>query len=173
MVSERDFIDIRLAQPLIETVNTTYLSIINASFIDIVGYSGIDIPQTNALKVSGHDLDLTAPVLLSFNLDLNIGVMLLTFNQPVNSSTTLFSRMTLQNAQMDPLANYTLTAGNSSSTDIAILELEFSEFDLNQIKADQQLAVNGDSTFISAISGFVRGTTNKPSLLYSQTKPSK
>ena len=161
--TEFDFSGIRLVSPLIESVNTSYITIPDGSFVDIAGNVGIGIPTTNALKASLVDIDLTAPDLLSFNLDLNFGTLIMTFSQPLSGDAVIFDRITLQDSFSASTANYTLTSGNSTLLGTREVEIQFSEFDLNQIKADNSLAINRDTTWISALSGFIKGSTGTPS----------
>ena len=171
--TEFDFSGIRLVPPILESQNSTYLSIPDSSFYDIEGNPGIGISKTSALKVSELDVDLTSPDLLEFNLDLNSGELLLTFSQAINPSTTNFTYLTIQSTEDSENISYTLTGGNGTINDIDepnILKIKLKDEDLNAIKSNRELAISKSTTWISALSGFIKGTTGTPSSLVPITR---
>ena len=95
--------------------------------------------------------DTTAPVLLSFELDLNVGLLILQFSEPVMVPNLAVSAITLQSASNASGTSYTLTGGYSASADAAALlqRITLSSQDLNAIKALTELATSNENTFLS------------------------
>ena len=80
--------------------------------------------------------DTTGPVLLSFDLDLNVGVLILQFSEPVRVLNALASAITLQSASNGSGTSYSLTGGLLlSNTSTASLNVRVSMEDLNAVKA--------------------------------------
>ena len=168
ITTEFDFSGLRLHPPILESINSTYLFVPGSAFYDIEGNPGITINSSAALKVSTLDVDLTAPDLLEFNLDLNVGVITLTYNQALDPSTANFTLLTLQNDAINSTSSYTLTAGNATFLDPdnnKVLLVTIDQTDLNIIKFNRELAISKDTTYISALSSFIKGDTGTPSSL--------
>ena len=94
--------------------------------------------------------DTTGPVLLSFDLDLNVGVLILQFSEPVRVVDLLASAITLQSASNGSGTSYTLTGGYTASENAATsLMVMFTVHDLNVIKGLVELATSDENTFLS------------------------
>ena len=99
--------------------NDSFLSITEDAVTDSSGNSVIPVPSAAAVAVSNYTEDTTLPELLSFNLDLNIGQLLLRFSETVNSSTLNLPFFTFQNSCPSPLdfANETNATNSTNSTE--------------------------------------------------------
>ena len=92
--------------------------------------------------------DTTGPVLHSFDLDLNIGVLILEFSEPV--AVLRPSAITLQSAPTANSTSYTLTGGLLlTEPSAASLQVALTVEDLNNIKALTDLATSVGNTFLS------------------------
>ena len=136
--------------------NNTYLSINSSAIDDMNENAVVQIPSNNALQVSNFVQDQILPALVSFSLDVNTGILVLTFSETVNATTLNISAISLQ-SQDSFLSNesYTLFDGipplysYSNSTDDPIITVYIGSTDLNAIKAIYELANPPNSTYIS------------------------
>ena len=149
-----DLNGIQAASNLATSPNNTFLTTLPNAVRDV---SGNPIDSTSALQVSVYTEDITQPLLLSWELNLNTGILTLIFTEPVNSSSFNASGFTLANTRSSPSSEYTLT--NTSSTHNAnsqFLEVILSQFDLNAIKAADNLATSLSNTYLTATANGVR-----------------
>ena len=103
------------------------------------------------------------PALASFELDMNMGRLLLTFSEDITVSS-VSGQVQLQNTAINPSQNYTLMRdGTLSSTAIStVLSLTLDRFDLNNIKSTPFLATSEADSFLLIRNGFGRDTMNNP-----------
>ena len=149
-----DLNGIQAASNLATSPNNTFLTTLPNAVRDV---SGNPIDSTSALQVSVYTEDITQPLLLSWELNLNTGILTLIFTEPVNSSSFNASGFTLANTRSSPSSEYTLT--NTSSTlnaNSQFLEVILSQFDLNAIKAADNLATSFSNTYLTATANGVR-----------------
>ena len=103
------------------------------------------------------------PALAGFELDMNMGRLLLTFSEDIIVSS-VSGQVQLQNTANNPSQNYTLMRdGTLSSTAIStVLSLILDRFDLNNIKSTPFLATSMADSFLLIRNGFGRDTMNNP-----------
>ena len=97
--------------------------------------------------------DTRAPVLISFDLDMNSNLLLLTFNETVRVDTLDVTEITIQDYpeinETDPSSYRTLVAGQAITKDDTLLTIALNSNDTNYIKRFTNLATNESNTFIS------------------------
>ena len=86
-MTEFDFSAIKLLAPLLEIRNSTYLSIANFTVFDLYGKG-----------ISDYEAKL-CHTLLSFNLDLNEGLLGLIFKDEVDKISSNLTLITIQNSE--------------------------------------------------------------------------
>ena len=103
------------------------------------------------------------PALAGFELDMNMGRLLLTFSENIVVSS-VSGQVQLQNTASNPSQNYTLMRdGTISATAIStVLSLTLDRFDLNNIKSIPFLATSEADSFLLIRNGFGRDTMNNP-----------
>jgi len=121
-----------------------------------------DAVKDNAMLMTGNEIepvtiqasllidDVTPPMLISFQIDLNTGLLILNFDEPVNASSINFSAITLQNAQdADNVTSfYALTNGTVFSMNGLSITINITMEDLNEVKVRDELAVSLNSSYI-------------------------
>ena len=147
----KSFTDFAVSRP------TTFLSMTQATITDANGNSVVAIPDTAAEMVSTFTSDSTFPVLLSFNLDMDIGQLQITFDEVVNAATFQPDQVQIQAAAIvdSPTSFYRLTGGQSSDVNSPIIYVNISIPDLNAIKRNLEIATSMEDTFISLSSTVV------------------
>ncbi|MDA8002435.1 MAG: hypothetical protein MPL62_14245, partial [Alphaproteobacteria bacterium] len=108
----------------------------------------LPISPSSPLRAMTVIPDTTGPVLHSFDLDLNIGLLILEFTEPV--AVLHPSTITLQSSPTANSTSYTLTGGALlSEPSAASLQVVLTVEDLNNIKALTDLATSVGNTFLS------------------------
>ena len=129
-------------------VYNTYLLIDSNAAVD---YSGIPVTkQTSGKQVRAYTSDQTRPSLVDFQLDMNIGVLTMTFTETVNRFSLRTSFLFLQGSADSSLTDiYALTGGESTSYDNPVIEIELSISDVNEIKRRTLIATENSTTYLS------------------------
>ena len=134
------------------TNTTLFITLDNATVTDIVGLTVVRrVNGINALPVDVYTTDYTPPELVNFTLDLTSEVLVLSFNETVNSDVTV-AEITISDGSGLLTDERTFTLTNTSFTtdpDTPILTIRLSVFDLNELKKREGLATNINNTFLS------------------------
>ena len=134
---------------------TTYLRLQANSIQDMNENYIEEIPDGNATAVDEFTPDFIDPLLLQFDLDMDEGILLLTFDEPVNIDTFNFASLTIVNSSSSD-EMYVLTGGYPSMRNYTEVNITLTQFDLNNIKVLLSLATDDNDTYISFESSFVR-----------------
>ena len=170
----QDVIAIKAIETLATGQDDTYISLTYALVTDTSGNSIVAIGAGEAKQVQIYDNDTIPPQLVSFELlDMNEGVITLSFTEPINASTVVFSEFALHN---DSSGNgvFTLTGGNTSFPDPStklVLQISFSATDLRQIKLQQNLVASRETSYISFSSSAILDMAGNPVIPVLPTEP--
>ena len=175
MLSDSD-IDGLQTQPTIgSSAQTTFISIGSTLIMDTSSNNAMVIPQNDALQILEENFvaDVTNPRLVQYDLDLNTGIITLTFTKLIQVDTIEYSAITLQNVTTAALldGSYTLTGGTPPimSTDVVAIELSFN--DLNAIKTLTTLAVSSATTQLSFSEIAFQDTRGLPVIAFNASSP--
>ena len=146
-----DLNEIKRLTCLATMVTSTYISI-DSTFIQDMNRNYINpISTSSALSADLFIYDSTNPQLLSFDLDLNIGNLFLQFDETVNASSLLFSRIILSNTSLNVFEQQFVVLTGASvysidSTDV-VITLKISHLD--SLKLNQNFATRRNNSFLS------------------------
>ena len=163
--SENDLNGIFAITALGNTVLDTYLIISNISVQDIGGNPAIPVPLTDGIQASSVSADTNAPRLISYVVDMNTGLLSLSFTEVVLTGSVRFDQITLQNspnASESSTYTYTLTGGTTGSVEAETLNITFSEADLSVLQANLALATESSNTYLSFTSLTLTDAQNFP-----------
>ena len=132
--------------PLGRNHSTTFISISSGSVLDMNNRPLNEVSRNNAIQVLDHTADISPPELEYFELDLNLGVFRLFWNEPVDGIID-FSRISFVDSTMNSTF-FTLTGGNATQTDTDSIEVTLTEDDLNLVFADTSLATEKENAYI-------------------------
>ena len=97
--------------------------------------------------------DTRSPVLVSFDLDMDSNLLLLTFNETIRVNTLNITEITIQDSaelnETDPTSFRTLEGGEAITDDDTVLIISLHANDTNYIKRYTNLATNESNTYIS------------------------
>ncbi|EDQ84027.1 uncharacterized protein MONBRDRAFT_13215, partial [Monosiga brevicollis MX1] len=134
--------------------STTFVSFGNGAVVDMaLSPNALSAVVEQAAVVAP---DVTAPYLTAFMLDMNAGVVVLNFNEPVKSESINASQLVFQTGATSGASDrYRLTGGVVESSNGLQQTLNLTLTDLNALKVHEGLAVSNSTTFLSLGSGFV------------------
>ena len=135
---------------LATSVENAFIHFTNYTVSDTFGNAVVPIDEYDKLQVTNVTNDNINPVLEGFELDMNTGVLTLSFSETVNSATLDTAGITLYSSQTLLDINYTLSGDYVTvSPPSNIIQLEIVNNDLNEIKFRRMLAVSNETTFLS------------------------
>ena len=156
---------IKLNPILAKNLNSSFFSCTFNTIMNIADNIMRPISTTAARPVDTYIADSLRPFLVSFDLDMNIEVLVMHFSEPIISSTLDVTQITIQNGFLRDVFSsyYRLSASSTvlspSGIDIAI---KLSPGDIFQIKNSTNLARAASSTFIIFNSSLASDTSNNP-----------
>lgn len=140
--------------PLGSSPDTTYLSATEFAITDTAGNYLISISNFSPLQADTVTADFVPPTINSFSLDMDAGMLAITFSEEISPSTLNLSSVTLHNAagsQSLILTNNTVSTVATSST----VDIGLTDRDLDRLKIAPGFAAALNDTFLSALAGYV------------------
>jgi hypothetical protein len=138
--------------------NETFYTVDEGIVTDLAGN-----PSTNMSywPVSSVVSDTTPPSLTEFSFDLNTGMLELSFDEPVISTSQDLQRIILQSASHEPTFMYILLPVQASLNRSfhRVIWLNISNEDLNTIKVNRDIATSPSNTYLSLPIGIVKDTS--------------
>ena len=104
----------------------------------------------------------TEEVLEWFNFDLDAGQLIMTFDEPIASSF-IFNSFRIRESAANTSAFIALRGGISSTNDVmTVVTLTLDATDLNNIKANLNIATSSANTYLQLLAGAVNDTSGNP-----------
>eukprot|EP00730_Choanoeca_flexa_P001845 TRINITY_DN10807_c0_g1_i1.p1 TRINITY_DN10807_c0_g1~~TRINITY_DN10807_c0_g1_i1.p1 ORF type:complete len:1868 (+),score=498.60 TRINITY_DN10807_c0_g1_i1:73-5604(+) len=155
-IGDRDLNALKLDTSIAISNTSTVISL-NRGFIqDVAGNRILALAASDGLIASAFEADSTPPVVRLAALDVDLGLLALTFNEPIVVDTLNFSNLRLQDSSLaftndDGVAinSFHLTGGSTSSTFGTVLLIDLTTQDLNTIKRLRGLATRIENTFLT------------------------
>ena len=130
--------------------DNTYLSVLNNGILDMNSNGLLEIPTTMAINVTEYFDDKIKPALADFELDMDLGLLTLNFDETVNGTSFMPEQVTLATNSNDSTTYVRLSGAKNYSLDYSTtIEVYILDKDLNEIKRLTNLAVDLNTTFIS------------------------
>eukprot|EP00731_Ephydatia_muelleri_P036557 Em0277g2a len=168
MLSSMDLNSIKLIPGLLSGANNTstntYLSMSSSTAKDASGNQVTAVPSSNAMPVQSFTSDTTSPQLLGFSIDLNAGLLILNFSEATNVTSLDPTGFTLRNyPSSNSSVTYTLTGSLGATSQLSLVVLNLTQYDLNNIKALTSL-LRSNTTYINNNAGSIADTSGNPVL---------
>ena len=121
-----------------------------------------DTDTTRAVQASRVIPDTLPPNVFDFNLDMNLGILTLYADEPIDGNTFNPAAFTLQNTVMNPSAFHTLSTNTRLDrvTDFTILTVTIHASDLNAIKA-RRLCTSFFNYYLTYVMGGIADTNGQ------------
>ena len=168
-ISKVDVDAIKALASLATEPENTFVSVTSTLVADMSGNPVSSIDQQRAVQVDNFTEDAIPPVLVAFDLDMDLEVLTLTFDETVNVSSLNFSGLTLLSSRTAaPLQLYSLNGGSPSfftytaSPNQPVVEIFLGYLDINKIKELVELATSNETTFLSITRGAVLDMNDNP-----------
>ena len=161
-LNEDDLNSIKGTQNLGTSIDNSFLSVPDSIIVDMAFNPLVPVSNNSAQQATTFTPDTSSPVLLSFSLDLNMRMLILTFDEIVNTSSFDLSSLSLVNQESQSSIRYTFTAGYVPNINSAILRVFLDQNDVNAINALGYLASTQFDTYIVATMSTVQDTNNNP-----------
>jgi len=147
-LANSDLNALKIIGPPLLASNKLYLSLTSSAIADYASNSIQPILTSNALLVHTFTPNAVAPTIVSYSLNMNSGILILTFSEPVQSASIVPADFGLQSSSGagSPVfltASSVTTVGNSLTITIAL-----AASDINAIKAAGPLAQSASSTYL-------------------------
>ena len=161
-ISNEDLTAIKANTRLCTILNSCWARV-TSSFIQDTNGQAIEELLTNSVFVEDEYSqillpDITSPRVSSYNLSMDTGGILISFDEPVNPQTLVREALTIQSSANSAI-QYTLTGGTIvGAAYTTLLQFVISPQDLIEIKAIDNLASNRDNTFITYSEEFIDDT---------------
>ena len=164
-LSLQDLNDIKRLTNLATNANNTYIMFGSGLIQDMNLNAVVNVSRENPLMASSYSEDTILPRLTSFDLDMTLEFLTLSFSETVDATNLDIAGITLQgNGAVDPYDSsssnqfYELTGGVVVIDNLfsPIVAVNLSDIDLNEIKRLFNLATEREDTFISFESSLIR-----------------
>ena len=162
-LSSQDLDSIKIAGVGI-SVQSTYISLSELTAADMTGNANQITATAAELQVSALTVDATRPILLSFDLDLNTGLMAFSFTEAVRASSFIPSLVTLQSDPFGTGSSLSLSEGVLLGGDGSLLRLQLSTGNLNLLKISP-VARDSFSTYMSFPNPLVQDSAGNPNVV--------
>ena len=126
--------------------DNTFISVSDGVVLDFFNNNATGINDSVALSVSIMN-DTTGAILTEFSLDLNTGVLNLTFTETIDSNTFTAGGVQLLSSPSRGAVTYTLSDGSLTEDDYTV-SLQLSTSDLNNIKLLDEIGNTENDTYI-------------------------
>ena len=163
-IGSDDLNEIKRLTQLATSNLTSYITLTAEAIDDMSGNSVIPISNGNATQVSIFIPDITDPILVSFSLDLNLGLLQLTYSETVDFSSLDFTFVTVQNSSfLINSSSVELTGGQTTNlNDSTVVEVSLDIDDQNAIKRIRSLATSLNNSYLSILSGAILDMNQNP-----------
>ena len=99
-------------------VDDTFIVIDSSLVMDTSGNAIVQILSNDSLGVTNFTADSIQPMFVAFTqLDMNEGIITLSFSEPIESDSIIFSAFTLHNVETGDNVSFTLTSGSTMYAD--------------------------------------------------------
>lgn len=175
-LSDADMNAIKVAYPLAQTRETTFLAFTQRLVKDLAAVPVAVTPiNANApLALTGnYTPDVTPPMLVSFQLDLDTERVTLLFTEPLFASTVNMSKATLHATADGTGTRVSVTAATLVDTPAiaATLHLRLGEAAMVLLKGNPAIATSATNAFIALDYGFAQDTAGLDTVEVSATQP--
>lgn len=151
-----DLVNLKTTGLLASSQNTTFVALDYGTVLDMANNSVVVVPSSQAVEVSQYIANSNLARLRNFSLDMNAGVMVLTFTDLVNPSTFVASGLSLQSS-MSVTSSLSINRATLSSTSTSNSSVGFtmtvylSEADIVAIKLATATARALGSTYLMLV----------------------
>ena len=159
---------IKINTELATNDSDVYISITSDVAVDIYNQPSNELLPEFAMLVQKYTADTTPPQLVTFTLDIDGGILELTFDEAVDPSSLIYERISIHNTRNESaliLEMHTFQNGfvAMNDTGTVVVTIELSTPDLAGLQYRTSLALTLNDTFISLQNGTILDMNSNPS----------
>ena len=149
-------------------INSTYITIETRTITDnaFSPNNVIEVTADDALNVNMYIEDDTPATLQMYTLDMDNDLLILTFNEPVDTFTINCSEITLHNTSSAIRTDLTLSGCNftldANLAGMLVITIELAGEDVTVLKVNQEFAVSQDTVYLSFLNTTFSDTAGNP-----------
>jgi hypothetical protein len=146
---------------LCKGISSSFISIQTGGFDDFAGVALTAVALSNGRPLTGtYNADTTAPEIDSYSLNMDTGILSITFSDVIQvSSLSASGKIGLQ-ATSTGGTRYDLTGGSTTSAVGYVVDLAITTTDLNKLKFIVGLADDDTTTYLVVASEFIKSVAN-------------
>ena len=161
-ISPADLIALKANFDVATSVSNAFVTIEASAFNDLRGEDIIATTDDNAIQASNFTGDTTSPMLERFDFDLDAGQLIMTFDEPIARSF-IFNSFRIRESAANTSSFIALQGGSSSTNAVmTVVTLTLDSTDLNNIKANLNIATSSANTYLQLLAGAVNDTSGNP-----------
>ena len=159
-----DLNTIKFIDSLFISLNSSFISHSESAFFDLSYNFAEPILNSSGLRASAYISDTVRPILVCYSLDMDTGLVILSFNEIVNISTIYFPSLAFQR-YMDTSGDFNLSYSLTNSSFLnqtqndRYVAIIISQQDLNVMKM-RSIALSSQTSFLSMGYSFIADMTN-------------
>ena len=158
ILSDREIV--KVTSGLAINTTNTFIYFNENAFYDVAGNGIVAKPSRTALHLQddGYIEDSSRVSLLRYELDMNQGIIILTFDDAIDINSISYSHLVIQNQSISTNNTYQLTGGIIRNNSLGGINsyIQLTLRDLNIINGLLSLATSIDNTYITITSQFIR-----------------
>ena len=163
-LTDDDLHNIKLMTNLASNPNNTYLQLLEQAFLDNALEPNYNQKITLKVVKEDYGFDKVAPKLNSFSVDMNKGIIALSFDEPVDRSTLNTTGLILlgNDTTYSMKQVQRLTGGESSSISGLEIILQIAENDFNDLKENTRIFSSIETSFLAVDPFFIKDMAGNP-----------
>ena len=167
LLTVEDFDALRTNDAIATSVNDTFIFFNETLVTDLADdpLNVIAVPNTAAVQADRVNRDETSPGISEFQLDLSLDRLLLTFDEPVRTSTlTNLTLFTIHTGEMPPNQSVALSGGQvvTEEDGVRVVMVMLLDSDITAIKLNEQLATAVHNTYLSVEPSAIQDMAGNP-----------
>ena len=157
-----DLNEVKLLQTLCTSATNCIPAFTSQFGSDLTGNPIVALSPQQCWPFQEFVADSTSPFLLFFVLDLDVGTLILNFDEPVSVNTLNPMHITLQASATSAVISIQLSSSTVTTSVNGLAIVLQLQGDANRIKASTQLATSANNTFLSLAAGTVQDLNGSP-----------
>ena len=149
---------------LANSIDSTFISLTRGVIYDPANNPSQEIDSLNGKIANEFEVERIRPNLLAWDILYSTKTVTLQFSETVNVTSFLPIEISFQNRRNNPSQIYQLTGGETNSNFGTLIELVLSDYDLNAIKAFEDLLTSVNNSFISITDDVIYDMSSNPIL---------
>ena len=151
LLSEADANSLKLDRDVATNATDTFIFFYSTAIRDFAT-NAVNEQSGRAVQVTDFESDVTRPSVRSFQFDLDVGLLRVSFDEAIESTSVDAPSFTIQASATNDTVSYRLTNSTRVEQDGTTINITLSRFDSNEIKKIVALAGTAATTHLTASS---------------------